>query len=75
MRKKYEENKNLIILVTIVHVIDNFYYDSRIEASHGAVAQECDCKCDNLWVRFSLEGIKYLKFLFLCSGIEANAWH
>ena len=33
-------------------------------------SQACECKRDGLWVRSSLEEIKYLIFLYLRSGNE-----
>ena len=30
------------------------------------------CECDRLWVRFPLEDMKYNKFSFLRSGVEAK---
>ena len=46
--------------------------ESQIEDSNGTGAQACDCKCYRLWVRFSVEEMNYLIFLFLRSGIEAK---
>ena len=41
----------------------------NIGASRGAEAQACDRKRDMLWLRLSLEEIKYLIFLFSRSGV------
>ena len=35
------------------------------------MAQVCDCKRGNLWVRFPLEEMKYSIFLFIRSDIES----
>ena len=42
------------------------------EISRGAGAKQCDGKRDSLRVRFPLEEIQYLFFLFLRSGVETK---
>ena len=43
-----------------------------IDLNRGAGTQACNCKGDRLWVRFSLEEIKYFMFIFPRSGVEGN---
>ena len=40
--------------------------------ARGTWAPAYDCKCDKLWVRFSLKEMKYLIFSFPHSGDEAK---
>ena len=47
-----------------------------LRADRGTGAQVCDCKCDWLWLRIPLEGLKYLFkciFSFLRSCVEADS--
>ena len=54
-----------------------FLFTNRIpihtdEASRSAGTQGCDCNYYMLWFSLSFEEMKYLKYLFLHSGVEAK---
>ena len=51
---------------------ETFNVNKKTREASDAGAQERDCEHYRTWVRFPLEEIKYLIFLFLRSGVEAK---
>ena len=49
-------------------------HDKNLPVSRDAGTQACDCKRDRLWVRFPLDKMKYLIFLYGCSA-ENGEWN
>ena len=55
------------LIIVFIVVVSNY-----IKASRGAGAQAFACKGDRLWVRFPLEEMKHLIFLFLRSSVKVS---
>ena len=60
----------LYFTLAFIYFISVLFYFCLASRGSGVIA--CGCKREMLWVRFPLEEMKYLFFLFLRSGVETK---